>query len=149
MKTTSFRYDDELAAEVTRALKANLLVPDEQIKVTVSKGRVTLEGDVRWEFQRKEAERTVRRIKGVRGVTNAIVIRPRIQPSPAEMKKKIEDALVRSAETDAQRIQVEVQGDTVILTGTVRSWAERYEAERVAWSAPGVGKVNNQIRVTH
>jgi osmotically-inducible protein OsmY len=89
-----------------------------------------------------------RRITGVRGVSNLIAVRPRQRPSPDEMKKKIEDALVRSAETDAKRIQVEVRGDKVILTGTVRAWAEKREAERVAWSAPGVASVENRIVVS-
>ena len=120
----------------------------DKIDVTVSKGWVTLKGDVDWGFQRADAERVTRRITGVRGVSNLITVRPRQRPSPDEMKKKIEDALVRSAETDAKRIHVEVRGDKVILTGTVRAWAEKQEAERVAWSAPGVASVENRIVVS-
>ncbi len=115
------------------------------MKVTAGKGWVTLEGEVEWEYQKEDAERVVRRLTGVRGVTNLIRVRPHTTPNPQEIKKKIEDALVRSAETDAQRIQVEVLGDKVILRGSVRSWAERQEAERIAWSAPGVAAVENHI----
>ena len=100
----------------------------EKVKVSVSKGWVTLEGEVDWQFERDDAERVVRRLTGVRGVTNLIKVRSR--PTPSELKKKIEDALIRSAETDAQRIEVDVQGNKVILRGTVRSWAEKQEAER-------------------
>ena len=80
-------------------------------------------------------------------MTNAIAVRPKVHPSPTEMKRKIEEALIRNAEIDAERINVDVQGDTVILTGTVRSWAEREAAARAAWSAPGVVAVHNQIVV--
>ena len=138
------RTDADIAAAI-HALEWEALIPPGKINVTVSKGWVTLKGEVEWQFQKEDAERVVRRITGVKGVTNLIAVRPRLAPS--QLKEKIEQALVRSAETDAQRITVEVQGSKVILKGTVRSWAERQEAERVAWSAPGVTAVENHIAV--
>ncbi len=141
------RTDADLAAAALHALEWDAFVPIERLQVTVAKGWVTLEGAVDWEFQKEDAERVVRRLTGVRGVTNLITVKPHIQPSPAELKRKIEDALVRDAETDAQRITVEVQGSKVILRGKVRSWAERQEAERMAWSAPGVIEVENDILI--
>lgn len=141
------RADPDIAAAVVRALEWDAFVPIDRIDVTVSKGWITLRGEVEWQFQKEDAERVVRRLAGVRGVTNLLNVRPRIRSSPEELKRKIEDALVRSAETDAQRITVEVQGDKIILRGTVRSWAERQEAERLAWSSPGVVSVENHIMI--
>jgi osmotically-inducible protein OsmY len=147
LPTSSERPDPELAAAVVRAIEWDAALPTDRIQVTVSKGWVTLRGDVEWQFQKEDAERVARRIAGVRGVTNLIVVRPRM--TPTDLKRKIEEALVRSAELDAQRIQVEIQGSKVVLRGTVRSWLEREAAERAAWSAPGVTEVENRIVVTY
>jgi osmotically-inducible protein OsmY len=140
------RPDPDIARDAVAAIKSQLPISSEHIKVVIKNGWVNLEGQVEWQYQRQTAESAVRRIKGVKGVTNLIQLRPRAQPQ--DIKKKIEEAFKRNAEVDANRVEVKTNGSEVILKGTVRSWVEREEAERVAWSAPGVTKVEDRIIVS-
>ena len=125
------RTDADLAAAVLNALKWDAAIPTGALDVTVSKGWVTLRGEVEYRFQKRDAERAVQRLAGVKGVTNLIAVKPHL--SPTDLKQQIERALVRNAETDARNIMVEVQGSKVILRGTVRSYAEKQAAEDTAW----------------
>jgi osmotically-inducible protein OsmY len=141
------RTDTDIAAAAINVLKWDAAVPMDRVQVTVSEGWVTLKGEVDWQFQKEAAEREVRNLKGVLGVTNLISVSPRVKPS--DVKKKIEDALLRSVKTDAERIDVDVQGTRVVLKGKVRSFAEKEEAERAAWQAPGITSVDDQIVVSY
>ena len=145
IKLATERTDSDIAEAAVHALEWDAGVPSDRVKATVSKGWVTLKGEVEWQYQKQDAEQVVRRLAGVKGVTNLITVKPHVTPS--ELKKKIEDALVRNAEIDANKITVEVQGSKAILKGTVRAWAEKEEAARVAWSAPGITSVENRITV--
>jgi osmotically-inducible protein OsmY len=139
------RTDPDIAEAAIRALQWDASVPADKIQVTVSKGWVTMRGEVNWNFEKQDAERVVRRLTGVNGVSNLITVKP--STTPSELKKRIEDALVRNAKVDANKITVEVQGSKAILKGAVRAWVEKEEAERVAWLAPGVTSVENRITV--
>src|SRR3979411_1094767 len=145
MPSVDERPDPEIARDAVAAIKSQLPISSERLKVVVKNGWVTLEGQVEWQYQKSTAENAVRRIKGVKGVSNLITLKPRAQP--AEIKSRIMDAFKRNAEVDANRIQIEASGSAGVLKGPVRSWSEREEAERVAWSAPGVTKVEDRIVV--
>jgi osmotically-inducible protein OsmY len=140
------RPDPDIARDAVSAIHAHLPLGSADMKVRVESGWVTLEGAVAWYFQKKTAEMAVRGLKGVKGVSNTITLKPQV--APADVKRKIEDAFKRNAAIDASRIMVEASGGAVTLKGSVRSWLERQEAENAAWAAPGVTSVNDQVIVS-
>lgn len=139
------RSDTDIAHHAVAALEWDVEVPDDKIRVRVDNGRITLEGEADWQYQRLAAERAVRYLTGVKGVTNQIRIAPRV--SSYDVSQRIKDALRRSAESDAQKIEVEAKDGRVTLRGSVHSWADRAEAERAAWGAQGVIEVDDRITV--
>jgi osmotically-inducible protein OsmY len=146
LPSADVRPDPEIARDVVSELRLQLPFSWEKLKAVVKNGWVTLEGEAEWNYQRERTEQAVRHVKGVIGVSNLIKLKPSV--AAADIKRKIEEAFKRNAEIDANRIQVRTSGSEVILEGTVRSWAERQEAERVAWSAPGVAKVEDRIIIS-
>jgi osmotically-inducible protein OsmY len=139
------RTDSDIALAAVNAIKWNTLIPSDKVSVSVSEGWITLKGDLDWQFQREAAGRAVRDLIGVVGVTNNINVRQKVRI--ADVESKIMTALKRSAEVDARRIHVGATDGKVVLTGNVRSWAERQEAKRAAWSAPGVTAVDDRIAI--
>jgi osmotically-inducible protein OsmY len=137
--------DTELAHQILNTLAWDVEVPHQNIRARIEKGWVTLEGEVDWQFQRNAVERVVRYLIGVKGVSNLVTIKPHV--SKNDVAQHIEDALRRSADADSKRIQVAAKGSTVTLTGTVRSWTEKADAERAAWSASGVTAVEDRISI--
>jgi osmotically-inducible protein OsmY len=140
------KTDAEIAAIAAASLKSHVWVPTD-IQATVRNGWVTLTGVVNWEFQQRAATDSVRFLAGVKGVSNNITVKPTIQP--AAVKDAIEKALVRNAEIDAGTVKVAASGGAVTLSGSVRSWGEKNQAEAAAWNAPGVNSVQNDIVVSY
>jgi len=139
------RTDTEIAQAVVAALKWNTMVPNDRVTVTVNNGWLALNGTLDWQYQKDAAARTVRDLTGVKGVTNNIIVRPRVKT--IDVRDKIEAAFKRSAEIDARRVNVTATDGKVILSGNVHSWAERQEAERAAWAAPGVTQVEDRLAI--
>jgi osmotically-inducible protein OsmY len=139
------RPDEDIGRAAANVLEWNTLVPHERIKVRVQDGEITLSGEVDWRFQKNAAEDAVRNLMGVRAVRNDITVNP--LEEPVDIRDRIEDALERNALCDAQAITVKIEGGHLILSGSVHSWAERWEAENAAWAAPGVTEVGNNIVV--
>jgi len=138
------RIDPEIARQALEALKNRIDVP-RGIAVTVRNGHLTLSGVVEWMYQKAAAERAVKYLRGVKGVFNQITLSP--SAVPKDVQKRILDALHRHANIDARGIHVEAEGSRVTLSGTVRSWMEKDEAQRAAWRVPGVAVVDNRISV--
>jgi osmotically-inducible protein OsmY len=137
--------DPDIAREAVAALRADLPFIHDKIKVVVDNGVITLDGRLDWGYQRERAGSAVRTIRGIKGVTNLIAVQPRVVP--AEVRRKIQSAFMRNAQLDANRISIEAKDGEVVLRGTVASWSEVEEAQRTAWSAPGVTHVRSELKV--
>jgi osmotically-inducible protein OsmY len=137
--------DSDIAKAAINALRWDTMVPDEHIKVKVDNGWVTTEGKVDWLFQKVAVNNAISNLTGVKGVTNLVTVTPRANPE--DVKKKISAAFERSATIDANNIQVENIGNKILLKGSVRSYAERLDAQHAAWNAPGVAQVENLLEV--
>ena len=144
---TAVKDDNELAREIINVYRWNRLVPRDKIRVKVENGWITLEGEVQWNYQREAARDTLINILDVVGVSNNITLKPQIQDNIE--KHDIENALQRNWTINNKDIAVKVNGNTIKLTGTVNSWFQRDEAARIAWNAPGVFFVDNELKVNY
>jgi osmotically-inducible protein OsmY len=140
------RSDEDIAGMVANVLEWNVLVPHDRVKVQVQDGLVTLSGEVDWGYQKFAAEEAVRNLMGIVWFNNQITVKPTVKPQ--DIKDKILSAFQRNALLDSRRIKIETRGGKVILSGSVRSWGERAEAQWVAWAAPGVFEVENDILIS-
>jgi osmotically-inducible protein OsmY len=140
------RSDEDIAGMVANVLEWNVLVPHDRVKVMVQDGLVTLSGEVDWGYQKFAAEEAIHHLMGVVWLNNRITVKPTVKP--LDVKAKIESSFQRNALLDSRRIQIETRGGRVILSGNVRSWGERAEAQWVAWAAPGVSEVENNIIIS-
>jgi osmotically-inducible protein OsmY len=145
LPSSLLRTDGDIAGAAANQITWFSSVPKGAVKVLVRDGWLTLEGELEWGYQRSDVQDNVQFLAGVKGVTNLIAIKSKL--SAANVKDAIETAFERSALLDAEKIRVETSGASVTLRGKVRNYAERDEAERVAWAAPGVWSVDNQIDV--
>jgi osmotically-inducible protein OsmY len=137
--------DDDVAKRVLQTLSWDMFVPRDKVKVKIEKGYVTLSGDLDWQYQRESAEHAVRRLSGVVGVSNQIVIKPTVKA--ADVRDKIKAAFGRSSEIDADDITITTDGGKVTLSGQVKTYHERFLAQSKAWSAPGVTQVEDLLTV--
>lgn len=139
------RDDGDIAAAATQQIKWSGMVPNEAVKVTVRDGWITLDGTVEWWYEKDATERCVQHLLGVKGVTNNVAITPKV--TAVSIEQDIQSAFKRSAMLDADEVAVTTSGSKVTLLGKVRTYAEKNEAERVAWAAPGVRSVDNGLTV--
>jgi osmotically-inducible protein OsmY len=137
--------DDDIAKRVLTVLDFNVLVPAGAVQVKVQQGWLTLGGEVEWGFQRTAALQDLSKLRGVSGITNDIVVKPRV--SAHDIERRIGDALKRTTEREANAVKVSVCEGAVTLIGHVSTWADRYAVERAAWSAPGVRSIDDQLVV--
>ncbi len=144
--TATNKSDTELARAIRNALKWNSSVNEDRIEVKIDNGWVYLDGTVEWEFERRCAKTAIEDLVGIRGITNNIRVKSE-RIDEKDIRQRITAAFHRSANLDASTIRVQTLGNTVRLYGTVRSWAEKEEAEKVAWASPGVYNVDNQITI--